>query len=61
MRCCRNGQVEKLTGKVSSLQQQLTEAKERCSTTEAELRRMQGRRDALTEENSALGQKVRLP
>ena len=53
--------MEKLTGKVSSLQQQLTEAKERCSTTEAELRRMQGRRDALTEENSALGQKVRLP
>jgi hypothetical protein len=40
-------------------QQSATDAKERCSTLEAELRRMQGRRDALVDENTALSHKVR--
>jgi chromosome segregation ATPase len=51
-------QSEKLANKIALLQQQLGESKDRASAVEAELRRLQGRRDALTEENVALGQKV---
>ncbi len=55
---CPPLQVERLSKSLAMSQQSGTDAKERCSTLEAELRRMQGRRDALIDENTALSHKV---
>ena len=57
--CVASLQVEKTNTRLVASQQNLSELRERSSVLEAELRRMQGRRDALTEENTSLGQKVR--
>ena len=56
---CATPQAERVTKMLAIAQQSATDAKERCSTLEAELRRMQGRRDALVDENTALSHKVR--
>ncbi len=56
---CTAPQAERVTKMLAIAQQSATDAKERCSTLEAELRRMQSRRDALVDENTALSHKVR--
>ncbi len=52
-------QVERLTEKLAVAVKECAAVKERCAATDSELRRVQSRRDMLTEENTTLGQKVR--